>query len=363
MNDNRPPPPGLQSFWNNTVQAFTTLPDPEIADGMKERHRMYSLLLMSLIWKQWNGNKYGEIGDYGTWRKNQELITLPNGQKVYAGGTHLGYNIAAIAVDAEGRIMDFDFNHNDIFDSSVEHAESRLVRRIFALNQVYAPWSEAPNPKIDSTPNFSLHKLHHRQKRNLFATAISHSDSFNANQSIPEQKQYGNLLKDVTIYTSLESCAQCSGIMCLASVKEIVYLQWDQGQFLIGNMMWQATTTQKSGFRAPRPIRGDEFGFEYFSQLNSANDEFSTKVANSPFYVGSDGKIINTPSVTSFLCTDTALGIYEKAKNELYNLSGCNFPEYQPIPSALTNAQVLEEVHDYIEWISKLNNRGTPHRV
>ena len=42
-------------------------------------------------------------------------------------------------VGTKGRIMDYEFNHNNVFDSTVEHAESRLVRRLFALNQIYAP--------------------------------------------------------------------------------------------------------------------------------------------------------------------------------------------------------------------------------
>jgi hypothetical protein len=175
---------------------------------------------------------------------------------------------------------------------------------------------------------------------------------------------YSTLLKDVTIYTSLESCAQCSGIMCLASVKEIVYLQWDQGQFLIGNMMWQATTAQNSGFIAPRPIRGDEFGFEYFDALNQANDKFSNSVQQYPFYRSPDGKvIINTPAVTSFLCTDPAYKIYYMAQNELSNWKTSKFPDYRPIPSAFSNAEVLSQVHDYLTWFDELNNRGTPHRV
>src|ERR1700735_4194847 len=116
VTDNRPVPPGLLPFWNDTLQTFAELEPNVLTPEEQERHRIYSLLLMGVIYGKWNGNKYGEIGDYG------------------------GHNIAALAVDAEGRIIDFDFNHNQVFDSTVEHAESRLVRRVFALNQVYDPW-------------------------------------------------------------------------------------------------------------------------------------------------------------------------------------------------------------------------------
>ena len=53
---------------------------------------------------------------------------------------YLGHNIACIAVDGNGAIIDFDFNHNDFFRSTVEHAESRLVRRLFSLTPIYDSW-------------------------------------------------------------------------------------------------------------------------------------------------------------------------------------------------------------------------------
>ena len=42
----------------------------------------------------------------------------------------------------------------------------------------------------------------------------------------------------VTLYTSLESCAQCSGVMSLAGIKQIVYLQNDFTAYKIGNIMY-----------------------------------------------------------------------------------------------------------------------------
>lgn len=64
----RPAPPGLVKFWDQKVRDFATLPSPSLSAEMKERHRLYSLLLTSLMVERWNGNKYGEVGDYGIWR-------------------------------------------------------------------------------------------------------------------------------------------------------------------------------------------------------------------------------------------------------------------------------------------------------
>jgi Cytidine and deoxycytidylate deaminase zinc-binding region len=373
MPDDRPVPPGLEKFWTRSVAQFAELEPNVFSDAQKERHRIYSLLLLALIYGKWNGNKYGEVGDYRHWREGQRIGTTADRGHVYGGGTYQGHNIAALAVDGEGRIVDFDFNHNAAFDSTVEHAESRLVRRLFALNQIYSPWFALDE---DSSRAGTMHARRQRQRRQLFATAASNrpapprtgTDPVAEREPTPPQG-YTTLLKDVTVYTSLESCAQCSGIMCLGSVKEVVYLQWDQGQFLIGNMMWQATTAEQQGFIAPRPVRGDEFGFEYFSRLNAANEAFSQAVKTDAFYVGADASgrqvRITTPGVTTFLCTDEAKAIYADADRELRGWVDATFADHCPAESeaGLTNQEVLTQARDFREWVAQLDNRGAAHRV
>ncbi|MEQ1841894.1 MAG: ATP-binding cassette domain-containing protein, partial [Verrucomicrobiales bacterium] len=75
------------------------------------------------------------------------------------------------------------------------------------------------------------------------------------------------------IYTSLESCAQCSGIMALASVLRVVYLQSDPGQFLIGNMLYNLTGRAARRYGAPEPLSADAFGFEHKQALDQAVEE------------------------------------------------------------------------------------------
>jgi tRNA(Arg) A34 adenosine deaminase TadA len=207
----------LKHFWEGTVKDLVSLPAPKLTAAETERHRIYCGLLSALMVHYWNGNKKGKDGKY-PWREKQ----FQNGQ--YLGGDYLGHNIACIAVDAQGEVIDFDFNHNDIFSSSVEHAESRLVRRIFSLAQLNNGWATkgfmAP---VAPTP-------------------------------------YSNILSDVTVYTSLESCSQCSGIMALGAVKEVVFLQRDPGQSSIGNILRQLSP-EKSGFKAPLPIPGDTIAY------------------------------------------------------------------------------------------------------
>lgn len=374
MSIQRPVPPGLEKFWTHSVEEFAELKPGEMAitEEEKERHKIFSLLLMGLVCDKWNGNKYGEVGNYGEWREKQLIGDNGEDEFIYDGGSYLGHNIAALAVDGEGRIIDFDFNHNQVFDSTVEHAESRLVRRVFALNQIYDPWLALEQD--DSTPAAPMGRSRAQRdfsRRNVFATDIS-EPALKPSEELEEGRElapaapipYASMLKDVTIYTSLESCAQCSGIMCLGSVKDIVYLQWDQGQFLVGNMMWRATTAQQMGFTAPRPIRGDEFDFPYFMRLNEANERFEREVETKPFYEGQGSpRPITSKAVTSFLCTDLARDIYQEARREFETWQEAKFPSYKPAESAFTNQQVLVEAHDFLNWASQLDNRGAPHRV
>jgi tRNA(Arg) A34 adenosine deaminase TadA len=288
-----------------------------------ERHYLYSLLVMALVSNYWNGNKRGQDGVY-PWRKGQQL---KNG--IYRGGQYLGHNIACIAVDGLGEVIDFDFNHNDIFSSSVEHAESRLVRRVFSLAQVYDDW---------------------RVRRP---------------EDLPRSAGYANLLSNVTIYTSLESCAQCSGIMNLGQVKAVVYLQHDPGQFVIGNILWKLTG---ANLKAPLPISADQFGFPYYSELNDAFKHFYSRVLREPFYVDMTGTKDNSQSITSFLCTDQAEAIFDRALEELKHFT-LKYPDYKPQdtnaddPRLLTNVQVQQHTRNFFTYASVSGRRGTPHKL
>src|SRR5947209_2175733 len=277
------------------------LRDPTV----RERHRIYCHLLMKLITRFWNGNKNGPFGIYPM-RELQLAAPRPgpNASGVYLGDRnersdkahikwdrYLGHNIACIAVDGNGNIIDFDFNHNAFFRSSAEHAESRLVRRLFSLTDIYDSWKTGP--RVNNKP---------------------HAAS----------------LGQVTLYTSLESCAQCSGVMSLAGVKQIVYLQNDFTAYKIGNLMYnlanRSDLKDESGHPvkdsqgnvvtipgAPIPIPGSQVGLEEFKQLNDGNLDFASRMrgGNEFFFRSDDGKFVDRdPAITSYLCTDQAYQIF-----------------------------------------------------
>jgi tRNA(Arg) A34 adenosine deaminase TadA len=263
--------PPLVSNWRKQLGDVTQINfDKEAGElnhpAVQERHRIYSYLLMKLIHRFWNGNKNGPVGTYPQRTKQLEKGRTDR----YGGDIHersdrahipwdryIGHNIACIAVDGLGHIIDFDFNHNPFFRNTVEHAESRLVRRLFSLTDVFDSW---------------------RTGRNI------------------NNKPHAALLSDVTLYTSLESCAQCSGIMSLAGVRQVIYMQNDFTTYKIGNIMFNlanratvrdddghvitnSDATDKTIPGAPIPIPASRIGLERpFNKLNDANVEFIKKM-------------------------------------------------------------------------------------
>jgi tRNA(Arg) A34 adenosine deaminase TadA len=355
-----PPPPGfadqdpINHYWNKQLRDIVSIDlskdAPELADdAVKERHRIYCHLLMKLIVRFWNGNKRGPVGSYPLREKQIEaqqtqgkrykgdMITNPEGSRIN-WDRYLGHNIACIAVDGNGEIIDFDFNHNDFFRSSSEHAESRMVRRLFSLTDIRDSW-KIGQPIGDKSRAFSLN--------------------------------------DVTLYTSLESCAQCSGVMSLGGVKQIIYLQNDFTAYMIGNIMYNLANRIGKFPGAPVPIPASEIGLPQFNPLNDANLTFVKNINEAKnrndishaFFVSQDGSSVKdfSPSITSFLCTDAAYDIFKTGGQALDTMK-LNFPERRhpnepDHPEILTNEQCLNEARDFYKYADMEGYRGSPHKL
>ena len=370
----QPLPPGfadqkpLIDFWNkelNQVVAVDLTKDaPELADpGMQERHRIYSYLLMKLIHRFWNGNKRGPLGTYPQRAKQLDRAQVPADPKRYRGDMienpgglrvnwdrYLGHNIACLAVDGNGDIIDFDFNHNAIFRSSAEHAESRLVRRLFSLTNIFDSWKTGAR--------------------------------FNG-------KPHAASLGDVTLYTTLESCAQCSGVMSLAGVKQIIYLQNDFTAYKIGNLMYKLANrlevknpdgSPKQDNKgnivtipgAPVPIPASEVGIAEFALLNQGNLDFARKMmAGTEFFFkpSKDGKEDRDPAITSFLGTDDAYELFAQGAGrfEGMTLQVDKYPYADQIPNdpdrVMTNAECLAEAAKFYAYVDAEGYRGSPHKL
>lgn len=329
------------------------LQDPAV----RERHRIYCYLLMKLIHRFFNGNKNGPFGIYPQRDRRQLAGPIPSRTepRFYRGDMnpnpdkdrinwdrYLGHNIACLAVDGDGHIIDFDFNHNALFRSSAEHAESRLVRRLFSLTDVFDSWKTGP--RINNKP---------------------HAAS----------------LGQVTLYTTLESCAQCAGVMSLAGVKQIIYMQNDFTTYKIGNLMYNLANrveikdgggaVVKTIPGAPVPIPASEIQLEEFKILNDANLDFANRLqaGNEFFFKSSDGKIDRDPAITSFLCTDQAYEIFEAGGQKLDSLS-LRFEQFafkDQIPTdpstVLSNKECLAEARKFFEYVDIEGYRGSPHKL
>jgi tRNA(Arg) A34 adenosine deaminase TadA len=359
----------LREYWDKQLNEVVELNKinfekdaPELQqEAVQERHRIYCHLLMKLITRFWNGNKRGPFGSYPLRGAQIEPIQSnepPQPTQRYRGDMvedpdpavsrvnwdrYLGHNIACIAVDGNGEIIDFDFNHNDLFRSSAEHAELRMVRRLFSLTDIFDSWKTG---------------------------------------RVPGKPRAASLTK-VTLYTSLESCAQCSGVMSLAGVKQVVYLQHDFTAYKVGNIMYNLANRIPSAKDslgnvisdrpgAPVPIPASMIGLDEFDTLNQANIAFvnnlkaaeASKVSSKAFFISSDKTFVDyEPSITSFLCTDTARAIFERGGNKLdepLKFAKSRFPDENDV---LTNEQCLVEAREFYKYVDIEGYRGSPHKL
>ena len=316
----------LEKYLPKPVADLVAPCSVNLTEPMAERHRIYALLLMAGVREYWCGNKYGREASYPL---NPSKDDGFDGK--YFDSDYVGHNIACIAVDADGDVIDFDFNHNELFNSSVEHAESRLVKRVFSLAQIHDTWNTgAPQNRAEN---------------------------------------YGTILRSVSVYTSLESCSQCSGIMALGQVKEVAFIQMDPGMYCIGNILRRLT--EGTDLQAPLPVAASAFQLPYFEELNDRYRKFAEQQqseSGDPFAVLLTGKKKYTSSITSFLCTKMAFEVFFSASKAFVDFK-VRFPDFKPLAAdgqvlatSLSNEQALAEAKNFLQYMKEKGRRGTPHR-
>lgn len=345
----------LGQYWDKDVSnvAHVTPPPEVLFDVVKERHRVFSFLLMALIVRFWNGNNNGPVGIYpqregqkipgqsphaDSFRYKGDLNDTDDPQRI-SWDRYLGHNIACLAVDGKGEVIDFDFNHNSIFRSSAEHAESRIVRRLFSLTDLADNW-KVGRPISGKSRAFAL--------------------------------------KDVTIYTSLESCAQCSGVMSLGRVKQVVYLQNDPGAYRIGNIIYNLAGREDSedgdgSALAALPIPASEISLSCLSDLNGKYEQFRSEMSDAKerqdatrayFLLRRGALPVFTPSITSFLCTDSALEVFRSGARQFRSMTIKNDDETSPSEGDVwSNQKCLEQARRFFDYADVEGFRGSPHKL
>ena|SRR5688572_22585078 len=313
----------IEELMQKTGRELLTVDFKMLPELEQQRHRPFIYLLMGLVRHFWNGNRFGVNGDY-PYRPKQKT-----GQLIFdKGEEYKGHNIAAIAVDGNDKVIDFDFNHNTVFRSSMEHAEARLLRRIFSLTGLRSGWSLG-------------------------------------DQREEVRDEYSTSLGEVTIYTSLEPCAQCAGIMALARIKEVVYLQADDGAMRVANVIYNLQPYSAK----LKPIQGWQCGVDFGTRLADAYEEFKRKAGDAnalPFYAPFEKseKPERSTSLATFLCTDVARDIFDEGSLRLAQL-GLN-PERndgygEGVETRLTRPEVLADIKAFFAYATKGGHRGTAH--
>jgi hypothetical protein len=182
-----------------------------------------------------------------------------------------------------------------------------------------------------------------------------------------EVPTFEKMFANVSIYTTLEPCAQCTGIMALAGIKEIIYVQPDDGTMRVSQVLYRL----KPYGKAPKPIIGRLCGgTDYGKLLSDAYEVFKKQVfSGTPVWVDAADPTNKdtTPSLTSFLCTDAAFDIIGRATSALppphYETYTRSLePAQEPIATGMfTNQEVRDEVVNFLSYASRLGHRGTAH--
>jgi len=273
------------------------LRSPEVEELRKcwnNRMNIYCYALLTILSQNHNGNKKGcFIENRDPTRTKQfsgELVNEakhPTKKFVYQHEqeSYHGHNIAALAVDENGSIISYSFNHVTVFKSTTEHAEERLVDKLFKNSFHYFGEHGAMKPK--------------------------------------------QMLEKITIFASLEPCHQCAGKLYFAGVKQVIYLQKDVDVGNIIRSIFQNGSLH-SGF--PLPIIASFYKFPYSSRLDQARELFVEQN-------------LDLDSVPDFLCSDAAYDLFEEASQIFPNLlaSEKKCSDWKPnVGSAaeLTNGQV-----------------------
>ena len=133
--------------------------DPlELSGHEKEKHEIFMLMTLALVADHWclRSSSKKDLEAYEDAFPGQRF------------SDYVGHNIGALLVNANDEIVTYSFNCNYLFNDSTEHAEARLVRKALRIA--------------------NRHK--YRSGRGTYG--------------------YSSVLRNHTLYTSLESCSQCS---------------------------------------------------------------------------------------------------------------------------------------------------------
>ena len=204
--------PGSETDWREVAAP----PTVELTAREMERHSIYLLLAMALVFDSWCVNR----------TRPEQVQTYADGERERIFQDYLGHNVGALVVGPGEGILAFALNRNVELKSTLEHAEARAIR----------------------------HALNRRNK---------------SGESGRDLWSFTNLLKGARLYATLEPCSQCAGILELANLQSIVYAQDDPFQCGIVNVLYKLHLHLRPGIASlPVPIRATFLPF--WDELSSS---------------------------------------------------------------------------------------------
>jgi tRNA(Arg) A34 adenosine deaminase TadA len=231
---------------------LTAAPAVPMTAAEAERHTILLRLAMALTFDGWGVDRH----------RPETVAAYRAADPGRTFADYLGHNIGALLVDRSGNIVCFALNRAVQFNSTLEHAEARAVRAAIAA-------ANATRPR-DAAPPWT----------------------------------FGDLLRADKLYTTLEPCAQCAGIMQLANLGEVIYAQDDPSQCHVVNVLYNLGSQP----RAPVPVRAD---------FLPAREELEACYRRFLASVPSGGR----SGLTSFLETVPAYQIYRRAAMSFESMS------------------------------------------
>jgi len=235
---------GVRANAQQNCPDLTTSPPVALTPAEQERHVILLSLAMALLFDGWGV-------DVGRTERTRAYAYAEPGRRF---ADYLGHNVGALLVGRDGRIICYALNRNVQVNSTLEHAEARAVRAAIMRANASLPASGA------------------------------------------QSWTFGSLLRDDSLYATLEPCVQCSGILNLASVGTIVWAQDDPGQRHIANVIYNLGVQP----RPPLPIRATFL--PWWDELDAAYLRFRA-----------DSSQAARIGLTSFLETVEAYAVYRRA--------------------------------------------------
>jgi len=314
-----PPVKGVdKDLWNAPMASLQKMAD-ELSPGARERRTVFAHLAGALACANFNHRKYGVEGRYP-----RSLAAAAASERVES---YAGHNVCALAVDKDGRVADFAFNHNALFGSPVEHAESRLMKQLLAEAARRGSDPPPPAPEGDEEPAHP-------------GCAVARYEAGKAS------------VKGYEIHTTLEPSEYAFGALSLGRADDVVYGMRDPTTPDLSAIVYNLSP---KAMGVPRPSPSPASDLE--SDLAEAYADFARSQRNregEPFFVAPDGTETYTASLSAFLCTDDAFAVFQEhaARFDAYVLAHGDFA---PRDGALSNADALRAARD---WLRRAALRG-----